>query len=152
MAGEISDEDIRAHAAFTLPDSEHQYTPLHWACYYGQLKTAEKLIEFGSDVNVLARNYVSPLHLAASGGHNEIVRMLIIKGAEVNKMDINGNTPLHYAAFNNFPHTTNELLNSPQSDILLTNEDNKTPYHLAIENKANLAQSVIENYIMTVIT
>lgn len=67
-------------------------------------------------------------------------------------MDICGNTALHFAAANNFPHSTNEILSSPYADVMLQNEDGKTAYHLAVENKAQLAQSVIENYIMNVIT
>lgn len=56
------------------------------------------------------------------------------------------NTPLHFAAANNHPHSTNELLNF--ADVMLTNEDSKTAYHVAIENKAFLSQTVIENFIM----
>jgi len=152
ISGEISDEDIRSLETVNVRDEENQYTPLHWASHFGQLKTAERLIDFGANVNLTATNYISPLHLAAAGGHHEIVRLLIMKGAHVNHLDVYGNTALHYAAFSNFPHSTNEILTSSLADLLLTNGDNKTAYHLAIENKAHLAQAVIENYLMTMIT
>lgn len=35
---------------------------------------------------------------------------------------------------------------------MIENEDGKTAYHLAVENKALLAQAVIENFIMNVIS
>lgn len=35
---------------------------------------------------------------------------------------------------------------------MMENEDGKTAYHLAIENKSQLAQTVIENFIMNVIS
>jgi ankyrin repeat protein len=109
------------------------------------------LLEFGADPNKLAENYISPLHLAANG-HHEIVRLLLLKGAKISHMDICGNTALHYSASNNFPHCTHELLNNSLVDIMLENEDGKTAYHLAVENKAQLSQAVIENFISNVIS
>lgn len=151
FTGEVSDDEIRCHIK-DEPDGENGFSALHWACFYGQLKTAEKLIEFGADPDNLAPNHISSLHLAAAFGHHEIVRLLISKGAVVNQMDINGNTPLHYSAASNFPHSTNEILNSPFADVMLENDDGKTAYHLAYENKAQLAQAVIENFVLNVIS
>ena len=152
ILGEVSDEEIRVHDNIDQPDTEHGFSAIHWACYYGQLKTTEKLLSAGSNPNFLAKNFISPLHLAAAFGHHELVRLLVLKGADVNAMDISGNTPLHFSAANNFPHSTNEILNSTQADVLLENEDGKTAYHLSVENKALLAQAVIENFIMNVIS
>ena len=109
------------------------------------------LLEFGAELNKLAENYISPLHLAANG-HHEIVRLLLLKGAKISQMDICGNTALHYAAAKNFPHCTSELINNPSVDIMLENEDGKTAYHLAVENKAQLSQAVIESFISNVIS
>lgn len=105
----------------------------------------------GADPNKLAENYITPLHLAANG-HHEIIRLLLNKGAKISEMDICGNTALHFAAANNFPHCTNELLTNPFVDVMLENEDGKTAYHLACENKAQLSQAVIENFISNVIS
>lgn len=152
LPGEVSDDEIRSHERVDEPDSEAGFAAIHWACYYGQLKTAEKLLELGSDPNTLAANLIAPIHLAAACGHHEIVRLLIHKGVNVNQMEICGNTPLHYSAANNFPHSTNEILSSTETDVMLENEDGKTAYHLAIENKAHLTQAVIENCIMNLIS
>lgn len=152
LTGEVSDEDIQLHEEIDEAESESGFAAIHWACFYGQLKTAEKLLEFGSDPNALAKNFITPLHLAAACGHHEIVRLLVNKGVNINQMEINGNTPLHYSAANNFPHSTNEILSSPEADVMLENVEGKTAYHLSIDNKAHLSQAVIENFIINVIS
>lgn len=148
--GEVTDEEIRCRDKIDQPDSDG-FTALHWASHYGQLKTCSTLLEFGASPNKLADNYVSPLHLAANG-HHEIVRLLLLKGAKISQMDIQGNTALHYSAANNFPHCTNELLTNPFVDVMLENEDGKSAYHLAVENKAQLSQAVIESFVSNVIS
>ncbi|CRL03930.1 CLUMA_CG017051, isoform A [Clunio marinus] len=150
--GEVTDDEIRYHKNIDEPDAENGFTALQWACYYGQQKILERLVDLGANVNFLAKNYISALHLAAAYGHHEIVKYLIAKGAIVNQLDICGNTPLHFAAANNFPHSTNEILNSQFADIMIENEDGKTAYHLSIEKKAQLSQAVIENFFMNVIS
>jgi ankyrin repeat family A protein 2 len=90
--------------------------------------------------------------MLASNGHHEIVRLLLLKGAKIAHMDICGNTALHYAAANNFPHCTNELLTNVFVNVMEENEDGKTAYHLAMDNKAQLSQAVIENFISNVIS
>ncbi|CAG9812367.1 unnamed protein product [Chironomus riparius] len=150
--GEIEDEDLKLAEVVNQPDEDNHFTPLHWACHYGQHKTAEKLIKHGANPNILAKNFISPLHLAAAGGHHDVVRLLITHNAKVNQLDIDGNSPLHFAAFGNFPHSTNEILQSGHANVLQTNGDGKSAYHLAIENKAHLAQAVIENFISGVIS
>ncbi|XP_052895042.1 ankyrin repeat family A protein 2 [Anopheles moucheti] len=143
--GEITEEQVRAEQAVDTVDSD-QFTPLHWACYYGQLAAANILIKCGANVNKRATDMITPILLAGAGGHNEIVRLLVDKGAVVNHMDIVGNTALMYAAAGNHPHTCNELLNAGAS-FTDTNEDGESAYSLAVKNNANLAQAVLENHI-----
>ncbi|XP_058815705.1 DNA-binding protein RFXANK-like [Topomyia yanbarensis] len=143
--GEITEEQIRAEKSVDTVDS-NSYTPLHWACYYGQLSSAQILINCGADVNRQAIDMVTPLLLAAAGGHHEIVRLLLQKGANVNHMDVIGNTALMYAAAGNHPHTCNELL-SRCAKFTDSNEEGETAYSLAVKNQAGLSQAVLENYI-----
>lgn len=131
---------------------KHGFTSLHWACYYGQLSSAELLIATGRvDVNSLAPDLVTPLHLAASGGHHEVVRLLLQKNAAPNALDIVGNSPLMYAAALNHPHTCNELL-MKSCDITLENEHGDTAYSLAVENNATLSQAILEQYLFAVLS
>ncbi|XP_035782151.1 DNA-binding protein RFXANK-like [Anopheles albimanus] len=143
--GEITEEQVRAEEAVDIPDS-NKYTPLHWACYYGQLAAVAVLVKCGADVNRQASDMITPLLLAGAGGHNEIVRLLLEKGASINHMDIVGNSALMYASAGNQPHTCNELLNGG-ANLTVTNEDGESAYSLAVKNNANLAQAVLENHI-----
>jgi ankyrin repeat protein len=77
-----------------------QYTPLHWAAYYGHRDIAEILISRGADLDAEDPAYSTPLYLAAEEGHLEVVTFLISKGAKVNvKSSWSGYTPLHRAAW-----------------------------------------------------
>ena len=77
-----------------------QYTPLHWAAYYGHLKIAELLISREADLDAEDPDYSTPLYLAAEQVHPKVVEFLISKGAEVNvKSSRSGYTPLHRAAW-----------------------------------------------------
>ena len=77
-----------------------QYTPLHWAAYYGRQEIAELLISRGAELNAHDPWYSTPLYLAAEQGHLEVVKLLIVEGAEVNvKSNGSGYTPLHRAAW-----------------------------------------------------
>lgn len=85
--GEITEEQARQYASINGTD-RNQFTPLHWATFYGQLSSVKILIKCKADVSKLAPDLISALHLAASGGHHEIVRTLLQNGADADQMDI----------------------------------------------------------------
>lgn len=150
--GEITDEHIKQQKLTNIDFKDNNgFTPLHWACYYGQLATVQSLIEAGANINEQAPEMVTPLLLAASGGHHDIVRFLLERGANSRHMDIVGNTALMYAAAGNHPHTCNEIL-SRDPDMTAANENSDTAYSLAVENGATLAQAVLEQYIAAVLS
>jgi ankyrin repeat protein len=68
----------------------YQFTPLFYACYYGQFQSAKLLIECGADVNRIGPDYLTALLLASSGGHHEIVRLLLQHKAKIDHMDVTG--------------------------------------------------------------
>jgi ankyrin repeat protein len=55
---------------------------LHVACWKGQMKMVEQLINMGSDVNLIdaTLNHATPLHEAARGGHAQVCALLIQAG------------------------------------------------------------------------
>lgn len=78
---------------------ENGYTPLMFASKKYMLKTVEKLLLAGADVNAsTADNGFTPLMFAAEKGDANIANLLINNGADVNRADMeNGWTALVYA-------------------------------------------------------
>lgn len=85
--GEITEIQARQLACIDETDKNH-LTPLHWACFYGQLSSVKILINCGANVSKFAPDHVSPLLLAAAGGHHEIVKLLLQNGADPDQADI----------------------------------------------------------------
>lgn len=81
-------------------NSSDGWAPLHLACFFGHLETAEALLALGADVKARSANAMhnTPLHAAAAGAHIEICARLLTAGAEVNAAQQGGYTPLHAAA------------------------------------------------------
>ena len=65
------------------PD-DHSFTPLHCACYYGNLKTFELIINMDNiDINAYDKNNKTPFDLAREQHHGDILIKLIEHGAEI---------------------------------------------------------------------
>lgn len=87
--GEITEDQAKHESDIDIDALDaSSYTPLHWACFYGQMNSVQILFKFGADVNKLAPDMVSPLLLASAGGHHEVVKYLLQKGANPHQMDI----------------------------------------------------------------
>lgn len=56
-----------------------------------------------------------------------------------------------FAASGNHPHTSNELL-SHNLNVTTVNENGDTAYSLAVKNNSYLAQSVLETFIVSMLT
>lgn len=68
------------------------------AVYYRQLKCLQALLQWGADVDALAKDLKTALHIAASKGSSKCLEELLKAGAKPNARDRRGMTPLHYAA------------------------------------------------------
>lgn len=145
--GELTKEEVGVEAHVDVLDI-HGLTGLHWAAAYGQVAATTHLLWCGADVNCKGPESETALHLAAAGGHHEIVKMLLDEGAAVNHQDEAGNTALMYAAAGDFPYTCHELL-LKGADLTLNNECDQDAYGLTISNGCKLAQTVIENFLMS---
>ena len=108
MPIKIIREAIRLGSDVNAKDNGN-WTPLHWAAWYGETKIAEMLISKGADVNARDDFGWTPLHWAARNGHTKTVEMLISNGSDVNAKNNDGETPLHLAARNGYVETA-ELL------------------------------------------
>lgn len=101
-----------------------------------------------TDVNLADANGITPLHLASSGttvnrrypqmtrepeNHVTIVEALVKKGANINAQGGNiGNTPLHWAGLNDRADIAKVLLDRPELDMNLKNQEGKTAEDVAL--------------------
>lgn len=76
------------------------WTPLHLACYFGQMDSAKLLLSLGADVHIKAKNSNEnmPLHAAVANKQIQAVDLLLTKGANVNAKQSGGWTSLHEAS------------------------------------------------------
>jgi len=63
------------------------------------IKSVQKAIDEGQNINQKDYKGTTPLMRAASFGHSEIVKLLLSKGAKVNSRDNDGDSPLKHAAW-----------------------------------------------------
>jgi len=102
----------------------------------GNVKSAQKLIDAGIDVNAsVKKDGLRALHAAANAGQTEMVRYLICAGAYVNSSDMYGNTALHIAASCDRPEDPYEILQiliQSGADINRGNHTGMTALHLAV--------------------
>ncbi|CAG9862038.1 unnamed protein product [Phyllotreta striolata] len=144
--GELTEADVLKERDVNVKDANN-LTPLHWACFYGQINSVQLLVEHGADINELGPEEETPLILAAAGGHHDIVRFLIAHGADVNHTDHMCNSSLMYAAKGNHPHTCQELLLNG-ADFSVVNLNDENALTIAVDNNSILAQIVLEKFII----
>lgn len=84
------------------PEGVHRHnkngeTPLHAACFSGNLDTCELLLDAHSDPNARTVSGETPLHLAVRRANITMVQALMAHGALVNVLSDKGETPLAIA-------------------------------------------------------
>jgi hypothetical protein len=97
--------------ALNKPD-HYGRTPLHLAMARPRTSTrmVQKLISYGSDVNMCDQEGKTPLHLAALYSNIEMVQILISYGADIDARDNEGKTPLYMATICHEPNKIVEQL------------------------------------------
>ncbi|XP_013806983.1 ankyrin repeat and SOCS box protein 9 [Apteryx mantelli] len=93
-----------------MRDFVSDWSPLHDASVHGRLLTLKKLINQGSNVNLLTADQVSPLHEACLGGHAACASVLLKHGAQVNGVTVDWHTPLFSACVSGSVACLNLLL------------------------------------------
>ena len=63
-------------------ETQNHGTPLHVACFQGNLRICEMLLKAGADVNARDRERLTPLFHAKDQGHAELVKWLRAHGAK----------------------------------------------------------------------
>lgn len=75
---------IGAEANINAPSNYCNFTPLHWAAFYGCSQTSNALMEHHALIGIPDKQGNTPLHIAAKFGHLGVVKVLIKFSADIN--------------------------------------------------------------------
>ena len=96
---------------------ENGSTPLHWACYYNAIESANYLMSLNVDVNAQDKEKFTPLHLAVSNNSISLVKLLLRKGADKNIININNELPIDIARKQNYTEIVKILTNKDYNPL-----------------------------------
>jgi ankyrin repeat protein len=83
------------------PNTGNQWPPLFSASRKGHTSVVQCLLEYGADVQAVAKySGNSALHFASEEGHAEVAQLLLSAGADIHARCNHGSTPLHVASMN----------------------------------------------------
>ena len=115
--------------------SSDGFTPLHLACFFGQLDAAETLVGYEADVNAVSPNRIAIIHSAAASRNAALMKLVLQAGANPNLQQQGGYTALHEAAIHNSVERVQALLEAG-ADRTVRNNDGLTAAEMA-EQKGN---------------
>jgi len=92
--------------------SSDGFTPLHLACFFGQVEAAEILVQQGADANAVSPNRIAVIHSAAASRNAALVKLVLHAGANPNLQQQGGYTALHEAAMHNSVERAQVLLDA----------------------------------------
>lgn len=78
----------------SILDITNQYgaTPLHYACYFGNRRVIDFLLDLGANINSLDQENNSCLHYAVNSGCTKTVKKMLLRGANKNLKNNEGKT------------------------------------------------------------
>lgn len=127
----------------TIQKMNHMgFDPLMIACYRGQTKCAEFLVQSGADVNRPSPEG-SALQAACYQNNAELADVLVKAGANLNVQGPDGNTALMYAVLNQNEKLVKTLVEAG-SDLTKRNADNQTAYSLAMTQPNTEIQKLVK--------
>ena len=118
-----------------LDDASGQPSPLHSACYFGELEVVKMFIRAGVGVCATRDGGDTCLTVAASQGHTETVRYLLcLPEVDVNRR-ANNCSALHLAVFEKYAELV-QVLSEAGADIDTQNDYGCSPLHSACRSGA----------------
>lgn len=109
------------------------FTPLHLACFFGQLEAAETLVRHGADVNAVSPSRIAVIHSAAASRNAALLKLVLRGGADPNSQQQRGYTALHEAAMHNSVERTQALLDAG-ADLAIKSDAGQTAADMAAQN------------------
>ncbi len=109
------------------------FTPLHLACFFGQLDAAEVLLQHGADPNAVSPSRIAVIHSAAASRNAAVLRLVLRGGANPNLQQQRGYTALHEAAMHNSVERAQALLDAG-ADLAVKTDDGQTAAEMAAQN------------------
>lgn len=89
----------------------NQWSPLHYACYYGHAQIVRYLVEMHVNVNRVTVDEWTALQLACFQGHTQcVIKLVQYKNLQINKMTKFRGTALHLSCERNFTEIVKILL------------------------------------------
>ena len=110
-------------------------TALHWAAYWDDAETVDRLIAAGANVDAANDLMVTPLALASSNGNAAIVGKLLRAGADPNAAGETGVTPLMEAARTGSLGALRVLMESGADANAYTNDRRQTALMWAVAGR-----------------
>jgi len=92
--------------------SSDGFTPLHLACFFGQVEAAETLVQRGADANAVSPGRIAVIHSAAASRNAALIKLVLQAGANPNLQQQGGYTALHEAAMHNSVERAKALLDA----------------------------------------
>jgi uncharacterized protein len=112
--------------------SSDGFTPLHLACFFGQLEAAEVLIQQGADANAVSPSRIAVINSAAASRNAEVLKLVLQAGANPNLQQQGGYTALHEAAMHNSVERAQALLDAG-ADRAIRSDDGLTAAEMAAQ-------------------
>lgn len=119
--------------------SKDGYTPLTLACYSGNNKVAEYLINNVKDINSKS-SYGTPLMAAVVKNNIEITKLLIESKVDINATDPNGTSALHYAVMFGLEDVIKLLVAAKANTTQKDNRGNSAIDYANIKGNTNIIQ------------
>jgi uncharacterized protein len=113
--------------------SSDGFTPLHLACFFGQLETADTLVRHGADTNATSPSRIAVIHSAAASRNAALLKLVLSAGANPNSKQQRGYTALHEAAMHNSVERAQILLDAG-ADPAVTSDEGQTAADMAEQN------------------
>ncbi len=137
--------DNRVVDVSKFPRNSGHESPLGLAVIWGRLYIVEKLIAFGTDVNLKGDSGTAPIHSAACGTSEfriPILDLLLINGADLESEDLFGHTPLRFAVVRRDVEMVRALLSRGASPF--SNVETDGSFELSLQTSDQRIRVLIE--------